>query len=60
MMRKSTMIVRKEYISQLGLTAIQQINGELATGRLEIERIVSMSEKMIEDRVEVITIFYAA
>lgn len=58
-MRRLTMIVQKKYITQLGLTALQQINGEIAKGQLKIEQIVSMQEEMIEDRVEAIIIFYA-
>lgn len=58
-MRRLTMIVQKKYFTQLGLTALQQINGEIAKGQLKIEQIVSMQEEMIEDRVEAIIIFYA-
>lgn len=58
-MRKPTMVVRKEYISQLGLTALQQINGEIAKGQLKIERIVSMQETIIDDRIQAIILFYA-
>ncbi len=58
-MTKPTMIVRKEYLSQLGLTALQQINGEIAKGQLKIERIVSMQETMIDDRIRAISVFYA-
>lgn len=58
-MRRLTMIVQKKYITQLGLTALQQINGEIAKGQLKIERIVSMQETMIDDRIQAIILFYA-
>lgn len=58
-MRKPSMIVRKEFISQLDLNALQQINGQIADGRMKIERIVSMQEIIIDNRFEAIVIFYA-
>ena len=58
-MRKPSMIVRKDFISQLDLNALQKINGQIADGRMKIERIVSMQEIIIDNRFEAIVIFYA-